>query len=592
MSAAARWRTVAVAVAIFVVTLAIYMSNGETISSYDSGPNTVFAYNAIEHGALDFDRFRGGELAGLGGAYAFVEAPNGHLTSLFPIGTAFLTFPVYALLFAVEHPGDVAATGFEPQRLHDEKLVASIVAALAAMLFFGCARLIGTGWQAGIATVAFALGTETWMIGSQGLWQHGPVCLVLIALIFSLLRAERAGGTNTRAAWMLAAGLLAGFLPVIRPTALLFTIAAAAFALTTLTAGRRLFIGGVVLGLAPGLAWNFAFFHSLTGGYASNLSLYDFAPAHVAAALAGLLVSPSRGLFAFTPIVLFSFAGAVLALRRGDPAARLLTLLGLASLALVLNYAAFAIWDGGHCYGPRFLTDAMPVAALLLVYVIPAEPLACARSGPAAALACVAFVAILGYSIAVQAAGAYSGAAGPLWNPIPIDIGREPARIWQLADNQIERNARATYYHYAPNYPTAGSAYAAGFAGQVTAVRAIDGTPLAGATLAFAPGAKYDLTASVINDGRSRWYGYTTAVYNGEAQIRVRMVDAHGALAEDERMYVAGSPTTGATAEAYGTITAPAVPGTYTAIFDPVAFGVPATQQANPAALRVALVVR
>jgi hypothetical protein len=576
----ARLRGAIACVAIFAAALTIYLANGETISSYDAVPNSLLAFNVLERGTLDFDRFRGSYFAGLGGDYAFVEAPNGHLTSLFPIGTALVTLPVYAALYAVERPSDIAAPSFEGERQRDEKLAAAIVAALSAVLIFLCARFAGNAFQAGVVTLAFALGSETWMIGSQGLWQHGSVNLVLLGMIYALLRA--------RPGWLCAAGVLAGFLPVVRPTAVLFSIAGALFVVLAMGRRSRPFFLGAVVGLAPGLAWNAYFFHSLTGGYAGNLALYDGSLRDAGVAFAGLLVSPSRGLAVFTPLVVFSVFGALRAARRSDAAARLLTLLAGAAVVLTLQYAFFRIWVGGHTYGPRFLTDAMAVAALLLVYVVPADPRAYARSNPVARLKIAAFVVLLGASIAVQAIGAFSGAAGPLWNTLPLDIARAPDRIWGLADSQIERNARATYYHYVPDYPTAGPAYAAGFAGRVLAVHGAGGT-----ALAAPPGAKLDLTAIARNDGLSRWYGYASAVYNGEARIRVRVADAGGRVRSEGMLYVDGSPAAGDIATARGTIVAPSARGSYTAIFEPIAFGIPALEERSDAgAFRSALTVR
>jgi hypothetical protein len=564
--------------AIFIAALAIYLSNGETISSFDAAPNSLFAFNLLEHGTIDFDRFRKSYFDAAGGGYAFVEAPNGHLTSVFPIGTALVTFPVYVALYAVQRPPEISAPAFEPERQRDEKLVAAIVAAASVVVFFLCARFVGNAAQAGIATLAFALGTETWMIGSQGLWQHGSVSLVLLAMVYALLSFSHVTSSAARYGWLAAAGILAGFLPVVRPTAVLFSLAAGVFVL--LFCGRKCapFFIGAVVGFAPGAAWNVWFFHSLSGGYAANLAQFDGSLKDAAGALAGLLVSPSRGLLVFTPLVLFSALGAVRAARQRTPGARLLVLLAAASVVLTLSYAMFPIWIGGACYGPRFLTDTMGVAALLLVYVVPNR---------LAGLGATAFVAAIAYSIAVQAAGAYSGAAGPLWNAVPIDIAREPSRIWQLSDSQIERNVRAAYYHYAPDYPTQTPGYAAGFAGRVLAVRN------SGSVLEAPAGSALDLFATARNDGRSRWYGYPSAVYNGEARVRVRIADADGRVTSEQVLYVDGSPASGESAVALGTIAVPAQPGRYSASFEPTAFGIAAIgRRTDPNAYRIALDVR
>jgi hypothetical protein len=562
--------------AIFAATLAIYMANGETISSYDTVPNTVFAYNLIEHGALDFDRFRGTAIARLGGGYAFVEAPNAHLNSVFPIGTAFLTLPLYAALYVAAPPGDITAASFELRRQADEKRVAATVAAASAAMLFLCASLLGTALQAALATFVYALATGVWMTASQGLWQHGPVCLVTLVLIYALLRAERAAAPRARLAWLVLAGACAGFLPVIRPTALLFSAAGSAYAVAVFRRTSWPYWLAAAAAIAPGLAWNLGAFHTPSGGYAINLAAYDFTLPDIAVAFAGLLVSPSRGLFVFAPIVAFSVVGALRAARTGGAGARLVLWMALASCALLANYACTQIWQGGDCYGPRFLTDAMPAAALLLVYAVPSS----------VAGVC-AFALLTAYSLGVQAVGAWGGAAGARWNGVPLEIARDPARVWQLRDSQIERNARATYYHIIPDYPARGAAYAAGFAGRVAAAGP-GSAPLAGIR-----GGQIDLAATVQNTGTSPWYGYRSAVYNGEAQVRVRIRDAHGNPAGESVLYVAESPRPGESAHALGMIDLPRSPGTYTAALDMIAFGIASTAQRRDApALHITFTIR
>ena len=70
-----------------------------------------------------------------------------------------------------------------------EKLAASLLAALASVLMFLLLRREGNPWALPLA-LAFAFGTNTWMISSQALWQHGPgSCWSRSALL--LARAAR-----------------------------------------------------------------------------------------------------------------------------------------------------------------------------------------------------------------------------------------------------------------------------------------------------------------------------------------------------------------------------------------------------------------
>jgi hypothetical protein len=565
---------VCLALAAGAAALAVYLAGGPGPASYDSAPNSLLAFDLLEDHRLDFDRFRGGYLAAAGGGYAFVEAPNGHLASVFPIGTAIVTLPVYgALEIARRAAGDappIASPAFEPQRRGDERLAAAIVAALAAALCFLCAREIAGLGAALVTTAVYAVATPLWSTASQALWQHGPVNAVVLAMTYALFRAGRASEPAAGAGWVAAAGLCAGLLPVIRPTAVLFSLAAAIFVFTALRARGWWFVAAALAGVAPGVAWNAGFFHSVFGGYDANARAYAFAPLPALAALGALLVSPSRGLFVFSPVLLFAAAGAVRAWRSPGRNARLVVLLALASVALAVQYAFFRYWWAGYAYGPRFLTDVAAPAALALAYAVPKT----LRSPVAAA-----FATAFAFSAAVQFAGTASGAAGSDWNAVPVSIDRAPERVWAVADNQIERNLRATYVRFFAWDVARTPAYLRGLHVRVRALSPAVARAARGSTIAA--------TARVRNDGPSRAYGYAGGVYVGQLRVRVRIVDARGRLVSEQALYVRGSPSSGEQAAAIGTLTMPPVPGTYTLVGDPVLVGIgPAASGESAAGVR------
>ena len=517
------------------------------MGSFDSAPNSILAFNVLERHTLDLDTFRGSYFTALGGQYAFVEAPNGHLTSVFPIGTAILSFPAYAGIYALAGPPPIASASFESARRNYEKIVAALIAALCVVLFLLCAKLIGNTMQAAIATAVFALATSMWTIGSQALWQHGPVNLFVLAMTFALLRAERALATKGAWLWLLAAGLAAGFLPVIRPTALLFSLAGLVFALRTFRARAWPFVLCFAVGLAPGVAWNAYFFHTLAGGYRVNAEAFTVAPQPALQAFIGLLLSPSRGLFVFSPVLLFSLWGFAAAIRSRMQSSRLFVLLGLAGVALVVMYSFFAYWWAGFVYGPRFLTDLAAICALLLVFAIPKDPL---RNR----FALGTFLVVFAYSVAIQVVGANSGAAGAEWNAVPASVDRMPARLWQVADNQILRNTLAMFDKDVDWKITLQPDYVRGLGGSVSSLTL---PPVVGA------GTPVDLTAIVRNVGRSRLYGYDSGVYVGQIRVRVRIFDARDHLQSEQYLFMRGSPRTGASAQATGTVLMPSQPGDY-----------------------------
>jgi hypothetical protein len=83
-----------------------------------------------------------------------------------------------------------------------------------------------------------------------------------------------------------------------------------------------------------------------------------------AVGLAGLLVSPSRGLLVFSPWVLLAVPGGVRAWKRRD-VLRLSLVAGI--VAVLLLNSAYTDWWGASCWGPRRLLELIPLLAVLAV---------------------------------------------------------------------------------------------------------------------------------------------------------------------------------------------------------------------------------
>jgi len=114
------------------------------------------------------------------------------------------------------------------------------------------------------------------------------------------------------------------------------------------------------------LAYNFSIYHfPLSPYYRSHLDgFYPRYWSKLAVGLAGNLVSPSRGLFIFTPVFLFS-AWSMIRGKWKTPLAPWLATLVLLHWLVVSSY--IANWWAGHSYGSRFFTDLMPAFVLFLI---------------------------------------------------------------------------------------------------------------------------------------------------------------------------------------------------------------------------------
>jgi hypothetical protein len=229
----------------------------------------------------------------------------------------------------------------------------------------------------------------------------------------------------TRRALVLA-GLVVALAVANRPQALVFAGVAAAFVAQR---RRRDLLPFLAAPLAAGVGvalYNVALFDTVAGGY-GGLQAFD---APLFTGLAGLLVSPNRGLLIYTPVLVFALWGAVRVWREptAPPWLRWLTV-GIG--AHLLLHAAFREWWAGYTYGPRYLTDVLPALVLLLAYgLVPDWHRAAVR---------VAAVALASWGVAVQAIGVYAADDG--WNREPVPLEHAPARVWDWSDLQIVRSA-------------------------------------------------------------------------------------------------------------------------------------------------------
>ncbi len=82
-------------------------------------------------------------------------------------------------------------------------------------------------------------------------------------------------------------------------------------------------------------------------------------------AIAGLLISPSRGLLIYSPFCVFLVLG-LLNMRR-EREVRFYTFAALVLFSGLVFLSMFPGWDGGWGYGTRLLVDILPYAMLLLI---------------------------------------------------------------------------------------------------------------------------------------------------------------------------------------------------------------------------------
>ena len=319
-------------------------------------------------------------------AYWVFRTHRHQLASFYPVVTPLLVAPLYlpAVIW-------LNAQGWEQPELDRvaelmEKISASFLASIATILMYLVLRRDGTQWSLPL-TLVFAFGTNTWVISSQALWQHGTGEL-LIALALFLVTA------STSPARITLLGTVCVLMAANRPPDALI---AGAIILFTMWKRRRnawwLLIGAAAP-LAAILYYNLNFIGHIAGAYALvKVPQSFFQP--IWSGLSGLLVSPTRGLLVFSPFLIFIPVG--LAQRLRSPRSRGLAVALTFAVAAQILFYSHGDWRAGCSWGPRWLTDILPI----LVWMLAPAPRVLRL--PARSLLILFMVA----SISVQTIGAF-----------------------------------------------------------------------------------------------------------------------------------------------------------------------------------------
>jgi hypothetical protein len=416
-----------VVLVVFVVTAV-----SPVITSYDSRWVVPTAISIERHGDLNLDEY--GPAIERAHGYA-IQRVNGHDYDVFPWGTAVLVTPIVVIadrgagLVGIDlekYARDQRTTGREQSVLRLlEHLIASLIVALTAGLLFLVVRETWRRRVAFLVAGTFAFATSAWSVVSRALWSHGPAMLMVSC---ALLLAVRARKRPALIGWM---GIPVAAAYVCRPT---LGVAVFAFSALALVTARRMFaryLAGAALVGAAFAAVNLATYHTLLPTYfqAERIgSTHTFW-----SGLAGTLISPSRGLLVFSPVLIFGFVG--LALRIRDRTVDALDVVAIVFIVSCwLTVASFPVWWGGDTYGPRLMSDALPFLCLLLApfidWCLVSDR---ARLRNASRLL---FAGLLFVSIAVHLRGAVDKRTLQ-WNVAPSTV--TPGRAWDWSDSQILR---------------------------------------------------------------------------------------------------------------------------------------------------------
>src|SRR6266404_5209611 len=218
----------------------------------------------------------------------------------FPPGSVILSIPYVALAnaFGMSAADQNGVYDNRGETRIEAGLAALLMAGFSVIIFLTSRLLLPRSWSL-LITAAIALGTQVWSTTSRAMWAQTWGILILALVIWMVLRAElkRAPLRPVLLATCLS------WLYFVRPT---FGTAIVAFALYVLLHHRRIFLPFATTGciwLSAFLAYSEHHFGQLLPVYYQRTNL-SYSPLFWEA-IAGNLISPSRGLLIYVPLVAF-----------------------------------------------------------------------------------------------------------------------------------------------------------------------------------------------------------------------------------------------------------------------------------------------
>lgn len=363
-----------------------------------------------------------------------LEWVDGHLYYFFPPGTSILSMPFVVVM---NEFGVSAVNADGTYDLYGEILIEGIIAALlmatTTVLFFLTSRLVLPVSMSLIVAFGGALGTQVWSTASRALWSDSWGVLLFAIVIYLLLAAE----SKRRDIQPELLATLLSWAYFVRPTANLPILAITVYIAIW---HRRQLLRYIVTGavwLVLFIGYSFHLYGKPLPNYylARRLSFGLFFQA-----LGGHLISPSRGLLIYVPMLLF-VAGLLIRYHRFIVERRLLWLSLFVIVAHMVVISGFDHWWGGFCYGPRLTTSLVPWFVLLAIVALHAWAKAKEQGSAAGtkivwSLQSAIGIVFLAASIFINARGAIARDTW-IWNTLPANVDVQPDRLWNWRDPQM-----------------------------------------------------------------------------------------------------------------------------------------------------------
>lgn len=336
---------VSICLLIYCLSSPVFVSGDVIPASGDVTPTEYTALSLASGSGTSLDGYP--ELVKNGLPYFVTATPHG-LRSSYPIGASFLAWPVFVPMTMMNEGAPELA-----DRLG--QLAAMGIGLAGIGLALRIVRRLDPPFSPALLVLAYALGTSHWSTSSFALWQHGAGELWVLGALERL--TDRDSPLVRR---LPAAGACISLAVFSRPTLAVSAVLLLLLAAQLYRRRASVVVLAAITMAVPLVSYQQLIYGSWLGGYASQAGTVHLSdPGDMLEAAYWLWVSPSRGMVFYEPVVLFTLCAALwIGVRKPASITLISGLVGF--FAFLGIYANWPIWWGGHCFGPRLMTDALP----------------------------------------------------------------------------------------------------------------------------------------------------------------------------------------------------------------------------------------
>jgi hypothetical protein len=429
----------------FIIVFASHLLS-YNVTSFDSRWTIPAARSILSEGNIELSEYKNRIEEN---DYHAVYEHEGKYYNYFPVGVTLIAIP-FVFIFDMTIPNAVEAfpflkkyiearsrqpvTGYNSVDLYHgvELFIACLIISFASVIIYKISRRKLDAVYSLFITFIFAFCTSAWSIASRGLWQHGPVMLLLAGSLYLLLEGKR------NPSLVKYAGLLLAYVFVVRPVNVLSLLLFGIYIFFNFRKQLPAFITFASFILVPFLTLSFIVFENpLPPYYLDQLNILgkSLSNSNFTGALFANTVSPARGLFIFSPVLIFSIYGMYLKFGKSEKDNIDIYII----IIIFLHWIAistFDNWWAGHSYGPRFFSDMIPY---FIYFLIPFFYFFRTLAGARKLILSSVILVFVSVSFFIHLRGANERKVWVEWNQVPVDIDENPSRVWDWSDIQFLR---------------------------------------------------------------------------------------------------------------------------------------------------------